>query len=378
MLTTAGRVFGSLAVALTGLGLLLGHRALVGVGIACATLIVLAVLLVVRPGGLEATRVVRPERVAVGDPARCDLRLRNRSRRGSSGGVALEVFGTTALPVELPPLAPGGEATVTHELPTDHRGVFQVGPLLVDRADPFGLVRLGQRHQTTATLRVHPMTLPLDPFPSGITRDLDGPYSGEAPEGGITFQSLREYVEGDDLRLVHWRSFARTDRLMVRHNVDTHQPRSLVLLDTRPNYYDGPSFEAAVVAAASIIVANMDRRFPFRLRTTCGRTLDSSMTRPRILDELAGLGMRSSGSIDRAVEASRKEPGGLSLAVVTGRCPAEDLAVLGPLRSKFDAITIARIGTEGRTGLVDLPGAVLLNARDAFDFARGWNQRVHR
>jgi hypothetical protein len=64
--------------------------------------------------------------------------------------------------------------------------------------------------------------------------------------------------------------------------------------------------------------------------------------------------------------------------VVTGRCPADDLAVLGPLRSKFDAITIARIGAEGRAGLVDLPGAVLLNARDAFDFARGWNQRVHR
>jgi len=378
VLTRAGRVFGALAVVLTGLGLLLGHRALVAAGVALLVLIAAAIVLVLRPSRVEASRILRPERVKVGDVATCELRLRNRSRRRTAGGVALEVFGSRVLPIELPSLAGGADAVVTHELPTEHRGVYQVGPLLLDRSDPFGLVRVGQRQQTTATLWVHPLVLPLDPFPSGITRDLDGPYSGEAPEGGITFQSLREYVDGDDLRLVYWRSFARTDRLMVRHNVDTHQPRSLVLLDTRPRVHDARSFEAAVTAAASVVAASMDRRFPFRLRTTCGCTLDSSMSRAAVLDELAALGMSSTGSIADAVDASRKEPGGLSLAVISGRCPPEDLAVVGPLRSKFDAITIARIGTEGRSGLVDLPGAVLLNARDAFDFARGWNHRVHR
>jgi uncharacterized protein (DUF58 family) len=378
VLTRAGRVFAVTSAALVASGLLLRHPPLVACGIALFVVLVAALVIVGRPSRVEAGRVLRPERVKAGETAWCDLVISNRSRRRTNAGLALEVFGSTVLPVQLPGIATGEQATVTHRLPSDRRGVYTVGPLLVDRADPFGLVRVGQRQQTTATLRVHPMTIPLQPFPAGITRDLDGPYSGEAPEGGITFQSLREYVEGDDLRLVHWRSFARTDRLMVRHNVDTHQPRSLILMDTRPGMYDGASFEEAVSAAASLVLASLERRFPFRLRTTCGITLDATMPRARILDTFAELRMSSTGTIDTAVQASRSEPTGLSLAVITGRCPPDDLAAVGPLRSRFAAVTIARLGTRGGRIVTDIPGAVLINAGDVFDFARGWNQRVYR
>lgn len=378
MLTAAGRWFAATSAVLFAVGLVLGYRSLVAVALALFGALLVAVLWVLRRSRVEATRTVEPERVRVGQPARSRLVLRNHARRRTNGGVALEIFGNRILPVELPSLAGGETAEVYHQLPTDRRGVFQVGPLLVDRSDPFGLIRTGQRQQSTARLFVHPLTVTVDPYPSGITRDLDGPYSGEAPEGGIAFQSLREYVEGDDLRLVHWRSFARTDRLMVRHNVDTHQPRSLILLDTRPKVYDADTFESAISSAASVMMASVQRRFPVRLRTSCGISLDASMGATGILDELARLTMSSSGTIDDAVEASRRDPGGLSLTVITGRCAPDDLVSVGPLRTKFAAVTIARIGAKGRSGLTDLPGAVLLNANDVFDFARGWNHRVHR
>ena len=133
------------------------------------------------------------------------------------------------LPVELPGIDPEATATVIQQLPSDKRGVFQVGPLIVSRSDPFGLIRVGQQQRDIATLYVHPRIVMLTPFPSGVQRDLDGTSMGEAPEGGIAFQNLREYVEGDDLRLVHWRSLAKTGTMMVRHNVDTHQPRSVIV-----------------------------------------------------------------------------------------------------------------------------------------------------
>jgi uncharacterized protein (DUF58 family) len=226
-----------------------------------------------------------------------------------------------------------------------------------------------------ATLWVHPRVIDLAPLPSGLHRDLDGPDSGDAPEGGITFHNLREYVEGDDLRLVHWRSFAKTDVLMVRHNVDSHQPRSLVLLDTRASVHDDRSFEQAVSVAASIVTASMVRRFPFLFRTTCGTIIDQSATRASALDAMAALTLTPEGSIEQVVRRLGRDPGGASLAVISGRCSTADLACIAPLRERFDAITIGRFGRHQGGELALAPGSVLVNAGSVAEFAKAWNRR---
>ena len=56
----------------------------------------------------------------------------------------------------------------------------------------------------------------------GAGRSLDGRVDG-VPHGSITFDSLREYVVGDELRRVHWRTSARVGELMVRET-RRHQP----------------------------------------------------------------------------------------------------------------------------------------------------------
>jgi uncharacterized protein (DUF58 family) len=238
-MTRTGRVVAVLAVALIAAGVGFRYPAVLAFGFALALLLAVALVWVLRRPRVQATRRVSPERVTVGETALSELTVTNLGRRRTTGGIAVEAFGGELLSVELPALEPGQSELVVQPLPTDQRGVFQVGPLLVARSDPFGLLRVGQEQRDLAILYVHPRVLHLAPFPSGLHRDLDGPSSGEAPDGGITFQNLREYVEGDDLRLVHWRSYAKTGALMVRHNIDTHQPRSIVILDTRASVHTG-------------------------------------------------------------------------------------------------------------------------------------------
>jgi uncharacterized protein (DUF58 family) len=375
-LTSTGRTVAALTIVLVVVGLALGYPSLVAIGLAFLAIIGAAIAWVARRPRVDSRRELHPVRLTVGGTALSELTVQNRSRRRTAGGVALEGFGDTFLPIVLPALEPGESQTVLQPLPTERRGVFQVGPLLVSRSDPFGLLRVGQHQRDTATLWVHPKVIDLAPLPSGLHRDLDGPDSGDAPEGGITFHNLREYVEGDDLRLVHWRSFAKTDVLMVRHNVDSHQPRSLVLLDTRASVHDDDSIEQAIAVAASIITASMVRRFPFVLHTTCGTVIDQSATRASALDALAALVPSSFGSIERIVRNLGRDPGGASLAVLTGRSSTEDTACIAPLRTRFDAITIGRFGPHRSGELALAPGAVLVNAVSVAEFAKAWNRRA--
>ncbi len=376
MLTGNGRILLAVALVATVGGLVFGYAALVAVGLAFVLVLLIAVVWVTRRPRVDATRVVRPERVTLGDQAVSEMTIHNRSRRRTAGGTALEAFGDRRIPVSLPALEPGQSELVLQPLPTDRRGVYAVGPLLVSRSDPLGLLQLGQQQRDLATLYVHPRIVELLPFPSGLHRDLDGPDLGDAPEGGITFQNLREYVEGDDLRLVHWRSYARTGTLMVRHNVDSHQPRTLIVVDTRASVHHEASFEEAIEAAASILSASLLRRFPFRLETTCGTSISDAVTRAAALDKLAALVPSDQGSIERTVRRAGRGHGGASLAVVTGRCSSRDLAFLSPMRDRFDITTIARFGTHA-TGEIHLgPDAVLINAQHVAEFARAWNRRA--
>jgi hypothetical protein len=131
-----------------------------------------------------------------------------------------------------------------------------------------------------------------------------------------------------------------------------------------------------VEAAASIMIASMLRRFPFRFETTCGTTIVDTQSRAGALDKLAALQPSASGSIERTVRRVGRDPGGASLAVVTGRCSSRDLAFLSPLRDRYDVTTIARFGTQA-TGEIHLSeGAVLINAEHTGEFARAWNRRA--
>jgi uncharacterized protein (DUF58 family) len=73
---------------------------------------------------------------------------------------------------------------------------------------------------------------------------------------GTEFLELREYVPGDDLRLVDWKATARTGRLIVKVFEEEALPRVAVIVDASPPMFEvGCGGEAGVEYASRLAVA---------------------------------------------------------------------------------------------------------------------------
>ena len=377
-MTAVGRATLAARVLIALVGLIIGYTAIVSMGVTLLVAAAVAVVLAGRQTDLEVSRRIIPERVTADSEAISELTITNTGRKPFGSSVARERIAGRFATVPLSGLEPGETVTVRHELPTNRRGVFEVGPLVVPRGDPIGLARRGAIGDDVGQLIVHPSTHEIVPFVARRRRDLEGAPSGEAAAGGITFANLREYVPGDDVRLVHWKTSARTDQLLVRHNIDVHRPRTCVVLDTKASQYKGDAFEDAVRVAASIVVAAIRRRFPYLVRTTDGASIQEPAPMLAVLDFFAALSLTDepASSLGGAAFEATRGNAGLSCAVVTGRAAVEDLQALGPLRTRFEQMSIIRVGTGEGAEVHELSGATLINTATSGHFAQAWNRRM--
>jgi uncharacterized protein (DUF58 family) len=220
-------------------------------------------------------------------------------------------------------------------------------------------------------------------LPTGQTRHLEGQSSDTSPQGNITFHRLRDYVVGDDLRLVHWRSSARTGRLVVKHNVDTSQPYTVVMLDQRPGQYTAESFESAVDVAASVLVTSAANKAPVELRLTDGTIVGGPRLRDvtPLIDHLTGVQPDAEGDLKARLLALRRARGGTSLVVVTGVLEQDDLPYVAALRRRFDRLVVVSLDEErsthgGGQHPVRFPGVRIIAAADADEACAAWNVQV--
>jgi uncharacterized protein (DUF58 family) len=381
VLTTSGKVLSVAAVAFLVAGALAGYPELVAIGVACVLALLTALWWMMLRPELVATRDTSPARVTEGERARAVLTLANVAARRSPPLLALETVGRRRIALPLPSLAPGAELAAGYDLPTDRRGIHPVGPLTIARSDPLRLILVSQDHASRSVLAVHPRIHTVSPVPTGRARDMDGPTTSTSPQGGIAFHSLREYVPGDDLRLIHWRSTARRGSLMVRHNVVPNEPRLMVVLDTSAGPYTDASFEDAVRVAASLCVAASDNGYPLTLQTTGGGVAAAErggQGRAGTLDLLAGI--ERSAEDGGLAELIRVVPGddGVSLGVVTGPVEAPTLASVSAIRNRFDMVSLVMVGEGFDRPAPDVRGAFVLRCRDSVDFAAQWNARTKR
>jgi uncharacterized protein (DUF58 family) len=167
------------------------------------------------------------------------------------------LFADASSPEELK-LRPGQEARVFIELTPLRRGVIRLHDLRVALPDPFGLFQKCARVKApAATLMVLPRRHPLPPIqlPGGAAFKITGETNTNAIGNSGEFVGLRDYRPGDPLRQIHWKSWARTGRPIVKELEDTFYPRYGLVLDTLCLDRTDIRFEEAVSVAASFASA---------------------------------------------------------------------------------------------------------------------------
>jgi uncharacterized protein (DUF58 family) len=154
----------------------------------------------------------------------------------------------------------GGALRIDYTLPGLRRGRYAYEDVRVELADPFGLQRVSVELPPPGALLVYPRLVALERlFSEAGAQTLDGRRVLLRRHAGFDLHSVREHVEGESLRRVHWPSTARRSRLMVRELEDTPRDEIAVVLDADPRPVAGESFDVQVRAAGSILDAYVRR-----------------------------------------------------------------------------------------------------------------------
>jgi len=373
-----GRMLAVTAVAVYAAGVLLGYDLLVTLAVGALTVLAAgAVTVSIRPA-VTVIRDISPDRTTVGEPALGRVEVRNPSRWPVAGFTAVDRVGVDQAELTVGPLRAGARRTLHYPVPALRRGRMRVGPLTVERRDPFGLFRWARRTAGDAVLWIHPRVHPLRPLPVGTVPDYEGRTTENARAGTVTFSSLREYVPGDDPRQIHWRSTARTGTLIVRDHVDTTEPSATVVLDTRAVALSPDAFEHAAEVAASVLRTVEDAGRPASLHIV-GEDAADAVTAGAMstLDRLALAGrLDTADPVPLLAALDRATPGG-ALVVVTGDADEAMLARLAEQRRRFAPVVVVALLAAERAdagGIRRRPGMAVLIATTAEEAAGAWNR----
>lgn len=153
-------------------------------------------------------------------------------------------------------VVPGGERrrVVTGLVPT-RRGDRLSPGLAVRSLGPLGVAARQRSLDLPGRLRVLPPFRSRRHLPSRLAqlREIDGRSAVQLRGQGTEFDSLREYVDGDDVRSIDWRATARRQTVVVRTWRPERDRRVLLVVDAgrtaAARIGDEPRLDAAMDAA---------------------------------------------------------------------------------------------------------------------------------
>ncbi|WP_328307358.1 DUF58 domain-containing protein [Actinomycetospora sp. NBC_00405] len=253
----------ALLVALGALVVGLLVPSLLGVLVVSGALALLAVvdaLAAVPVGSLHLDREQDPARATtlrLGTSLEVALRVANPGRRRADL-VLRDAWepSASAVPARHRLVVPAGERrrVVTTLTPT-RRGDRDAVRVTVRSLGPLGLAARQGGRAVPASVRVLPPFGSRRHLPSRLARmrELDGRRAIQVRGQGTEFDSLREYVAGDDVRSLDWRASARSTELVVRTWRPERDRHVLVVLDTGRSSAgrvgDAPRLDAALDTA---------------------------------------------------------------------------------------------------------------------------------
>jgi len=156
-------------------------------------------------------------------------------------------------PVALPDI-PVGSLTIRMTSSPEYRGIISFDRLILARPDPLGLFFAYASISLPQTIAVLPRR--------HLLPDIDLPGRRMYHPGGMTlsssvgdsteFISMRDYRPGDPMQKIHWRSWAKTEKPVVKEYQAEFFVRHALILDTFQNERFSQTFEDAVSLAASL------------------------------------------------------------------------------------------------------------------------------
>lgn len=336
----------------------LGWVEMAVIAVACILLLVIAALFTLGTTKLDVATVVEPLRVTVGEALTGELEVTNVAHAPLVSAQVEFPIGHAAVTFDLPVLMPGKQHSEIFVVPTDRRGVITVGPVTSVRGDPLGVFRRELAWTEQTEVFVHPLVTSLDPLGAGLIRDLEGNSSQNVSMSDLSFHALREYVPGDDLRHVHWRSSAKHGQLLVRQFLDTRRSHLTAIVDANPEAYrSADDYETGISAAASLLVRAL--RDGYDVSFLSGTATMTKATGRAALDACSRAEPQSISVVEVAAQASRIAPDTSVVFLVTG--PGTDYLTLQRAASQFGvetgraALRVDSTKTPGLRTAGDLP-----------------------
>ena len=264
------------------------------------------------------------------DPPAVDRTLPERGFPGDSGTVTLRFDTDSPFTASVrDALSPGvtgdpraettvGREAVPYEVTYRRRGIHTIGPASFVARDVLGLAT---RHVATATtddLLVYPRVYDLS---SRARRDLVALHDTGESHDRDEFDRLRQYVRGDSLRDVHWKSSAKREELVVKEFAADNRSQALSVTLSA----DRGRADEMAEAGATVVLALLRAGVPVALVTPDGEHSVTPGDRERVLAALARVGHGDPATAGDPAVTVRATRSGTVIHLGGTAVPVEDL-----------------------------------------------------
>ncbi len=226
-----------------------------------AALLLLALMLGARRRPQVALACALPARATALQPLPLHVRLRHQ---GGPSELLLRFPGASPEGLVFRPeetfvnLAPGESRQATVTLEARRRGRYELRGPTLQSTDPLHLAAGRGTRLPGQALLVYPRFYAMERFdiPIGRRYQPGGIPLSSSTGDAIEFVGTREYRQGDPVRNIHWRSWARRGQPVVKEYQEEYFSRIAIILDTflsrAPSPAERQGFEAAISVVASI------------------------------------------------------------------------------------------------------------------------------